>query len=388
MALRSLISILFLLALILPTAAAQIPACPDTASSALPDGSQIVQCWEPPSGDPGSATDTPTPMDTVTLTPTPTFTLPTATATLAQSPTATLITLTPPPTATGTHTANCANTSVGLIPFTEPGGGGLYPDGSNVPPYMTSVNAARAQITPRDTSGNPNASGKMVFLSIGMSNAQQEFAVLQQVTNTDSQKAPSVVLVNGAVGGWDVHRVNDPAQAPSYWAAVDSALAARGVNGQQVQALWLKEAILGTSGYATYREYDDDLEASTVTLLGTIAARYPNLKLVYLESRSYGGYVADAPSNGEPFAWSSGLVVKDLIARQQAGDSALSALPLMLWSWYLWADGTTMRADTWSWPCNYFEGDGLHPSGAGETALAYKLRTWLRSDPTTAWYRP
>jgi len=54
--------------------------------------------------------------------------------------------------------------------------GGLYEGGSNtVPADHAAVGAARAAaVQPLDTSGNPSPSGKMVLLSVGMSNTTQE----------------------------------------------------------------------------------------------------------------------------------------------------------------------------------------------------------------------
>lgn len=369
---------------------AQIPLCPQTVYDALPNGGNLEVCYWPPPVVGESATDTPTivPSDTPTAVPTDTPTsTPTPTATLAAIPTRTLAVWTPLPTPVA-HNANCAATSIGLIPLTEPGGGGLYSDGSNVPPYMASINAANAQIVPRDANGAPSSAGKVVLLGLGMSNANLEFAQLDQVTRTDAQKDPALTLVNGAQNGWDIVRVNG-AEGTTYWATVQSQLAARSVTAAQVQVIWLKQAIINPATYGNYAQYNAALVDQYTTHLQTIATKFPNVKLIYLNSRSYGGYVWDQTTEPEPYAWSSGLAVKDLIGLQQAGDARLSSVPLLLWSWYFWADGTTPRTDGWAWPCSYFaSADGLHPSGAGALALAYRIRTFLRTDLTTTWYRP
>src|SRR5262245_256106 len=70
------------------------------------------------------------------------------------------------------------------IPLTELGTatykgfvGGLYPAGGNVEPTAhATAGQSRAQaVVALDTSGAPNASGKIVLLSLGMSNTTQEF---------------------------------------------------------------------------------------------------------------------------------------------------------------------------------------------------------------------
>src|SRR3989442_14111139 len=88
-------------------------------------------------------------------------------------------------------TAGCGNKGpgtgpapAGRVPLTELGmgtykglGGGLYPAGGNVePPAHAAHGQSRAQaVTALDTSGTPNAGGKVVLLSLGMSNTTQEF---------------------------------------------------------------------------------------------------------------------------------------------------------------------------------------------------------------------
>src|SRR5262249_42470720 len=79
----------------------------------------------------------------------------------------------------GPSRAPPATDSTGLIPLTDLGtqtykgeDGGLYGGGSNEPPPEHRAAARRAleQIRPLDQGGRPSDSGKIVFLSIGMSN--------------------------------------------------------------------------------------------------------------------------------------------------------------------------------------------------------------------------
>ncbi len=81
--------------------------------------------------------------------------------------------------------STCARDSTGLIPLNDLGTGfykglegGLYPGGSNVgPPAHTSSGVEIANTTvPLDTLGGPGpTNGKIVLLSIGMSNTNFEF---------------------------------------------------------------------------------------------------------------------------------------------------------------------------------------------------------------------
>jgi hypothetical protein len=84
--------------------------------------------------------------------------------------------------------ADCAKTSVGFVPLNEPGAnfykdqqGGLYPRGSNTRPVAhESAGAAQARaIQPLNANGQPDANGRIVPVSIGMSNTTQEFSTFK-----------------------------------------------------------------------------------------------------------------------------------------------------------------------------------------------------------------
>src|SRR5262245_1717055 len=81
--------------------------------------------------------------------------------------------------------SNCNVTSTGRVPINDLGAGlylgqyagGLYPGASNVVPATHAEEGhARAQaIEPLNALGQPDANGKYVLLSIGMSNTTQEY---------------------------------------------------------------------------------------------------------------------------------------------------------------------------------------------------------------------
>ena len=105
---------------------------------------------------------------------------------------------------------------------------------------------------------------------------------------------------------------------------MDSRLAAAGLSRAQVQAVWIKQADAGPKegfpGYA--RKLQRELERIVVLLHD----RFPNVKLVYLSSRTYGGY-ATTRLNPEPYAYESGFAVKWLIEQQIKGEAALNCDP-------------------------------------------------------------
>src|SRR6186997_2104751 len=82
--------------------------------------------------------------------------------------------------------SDCTLTSVGIVPLNDAGPRfyknsqcGLYPRGGNTrPPAVEAAAIARgAEVQPLDANGSPSPStGKIVMISIGMSNTTQEFA--------------------------------------------------------------------------------------------------------------------------------------------------------------------------------------------------------------------
>jgi len=296
---------------------------------------------------------------------------------------------------------DCSGTSTGLIPLTDLGSapyhgfeGGLYPGGSNVRPQAhTDLGLALARlIVPRDVAGVPDpVLGRIVFLSIGMSNTRNEFTAFVPVSDADPLRDANVKAFNGAIGGQDSATIADPA-AP-YWSQVDQMLLTAGLSPLQVQAVWLKEAKAGpTGGFpAAAQALERDLRA----IVQNIAAYFPNVKLVYLASRIYAGY-ATTTLNPEAYAYESGFSVKWLIGDQLAQPLPFVSLtdltrgavmPWLSWGPYLWADGLVPRGDGLTWSCTDFNADGTHPNPQGSAKVAHLLLDFVHTDPTArAWY--
>lgn len=293
--------------------------------------------------------------------------------------------------------SDCTRTSVGLTPIDDLGSGlyqgyvgGLYPNGNNTRPEthnQAGLSIAQAA-QPLDPAGQPDPQwGKFVLLSIGMSNTNQEFGAFKQMVLT----RPELVLINGAVGGADAATIANPNAA--YWANVDNKLANSGLTPAQVQFIWLKEALMGPTG--NFLQHAQLLQSYLTDIIHIIHDRYPNVKIVYLASRTYAGY-SDTPLNPEPYAYESAFSVKWLIEAQINGDPTLNydsnlgpvTAPWLSWGPYLWADGLAPRNDGLSWLCSDFEqADGVHPSADGEAKVAYRLLTFFHTDPTAApWF--
>lgn len=276
--------------------------------------------------------------------------------------------------------------------------GGLYPGGGNSrPPEHEAAGLALAgQVRPLDADGKPSPSGKIVLLSIGMSNTVQSSMGFQRAMAGDQEINPHLVFVNGAQGGQTASKTqdaNDNDTGGRYWAQVDAKLKAAGVTRAQVQAVWVKQADARPT--ETFPKHAQKLEAELANIARVLKDRFPNLKLTYWSGRTYGGY-AKTPLNPEPFAYETGFAVKWLIERQLKGDSALNfnpakgvaKSPWLSWGPYLWANGTTPQSDGLTYEARDFsDTDGTHQSPSGQAKVGKQLLQFFKTDSTTkGWF--
>jgi hypothetical protein len=266
--------------------------------------------------------------------------------------------------------------------------GGLYPNGSNQRPsaHNAAGKTIAQSIKPLNSSGAVDeASGKIVWMSIGMSNTTQESQAFLDLMQTYPDKNPKLVFVDGAEGGQDINAINN--STASYWNTVSNRITAAGLTAAQVQVIWFKEAEAQPTD-TSFATYPDALKSKFKSVMQLLRSKFPNVKLVYLSSRIYAGY-ATSKLNPEPYAWFSGWSVKRLIADQINGDVALNysgTNPSAAWlSWgpYLWADGTTARSDGLTWIPSDFQSDGTHPGTTGRQKVAQMLLQFFSTDETT-----
>ncbi len=218
----------------------------------------------------------------------------------------------------------------------------------------------------------------------------------QKVLKGDREVNPRVLFVNGAQGGMTAAAIQDPddgAKGTRYWTVLDDRLKDAGVTRAQVQAVWIKQADAGPSqGFPGYAK---KLQGELNRIVQGLPARFPNLKLVYLSSRTYGGY-ARSSLNPEPYAFESGLAVRWLIEQQVKGEPALNfdskkgavKAPWLSWGPYLWASGATKRADGFSYVEADFAKDGTHLSPSGMEKVGRLMLQFFKTDSTARpWFR-
>ncbi|MFO1040637.1 MAG: hypothetical protein U0941_02575 [Planctomycetaceae bacterium] len=294
----------------------------------------------------------------------------------------------------GTGAAPSPREKTGLIPLTEMNAndryqgedGGLYGGGRNSPPesHETAAMAELSRIRPLDTNGKPADDGRIVFVSISMSNATQEFSRFKQLADADPAKSDKLTIVDCAQGGQAMAEWA-PADAQP-WSVAEQTLARANVSPKQVQVAWIKLANKGPSGALTV--HGKKLEQDTQAVIQNAKARFPNLRIAYLSSRIYAGYATNA-LNPEPYAYESAFVARWLIQDQIRGNAALKYVneggtakaPLLLWGPYLWADGTSPRkSDQLVYTRDDLAGDGTHPSDAGRTKVARLMLDFYKTD--------
>lgn len=308
--------------------------------------------------------------------------------------------------------ADCSLTSTGHTPINDLGPGmyqgfqgALYPNGLNQrPSFHEDAGLALAQqIQPLDLNGDPDpANGRIILLSIGMSNTRQEFfsgavngdpslAFLPRA-NADPSKNPRVDILNGAQSGRDAAAWADP--DTDAWKAILNNLANSGRSPLQIQVVWLKQARARPADLDGFPLHAEALRDDLRAIVQNIIHHFPNCRIVYISprTRSY-ALNHEVALNPEPYAYESGFSVKWLIEEQLSGAlnydpaAGLVEAPWLSWGPYLWVDGFNPRSDGLTWLCSDLRSDFTHPADGGVEKVASQLLAFFKTDPTaTSWF--
>ncbi|HEX9310958.1 MAG TPA: hypothetical protein VF887_09100 [Gemmatimonadaceae bacterium] len=291
--------------------------------------------------------------------------------------------------------------------------GGLYPGTSNLPPAIqdSAARASRNRVRALDVNGDESPFGKFVLISIGMSNTSEEWcskssgppctawSFMGRAVADPTVNRYSMVVVNGAADGQDAPAWTSPS-SPNYDRIKVGRLAPLGLSENQVEIAWVKLADPQPRTSLPADSADAYVFVSNLgQVLRALRVRYPNLLLVFVSSRIYGGY-STTDWNPEPYAYEEGFSVKWLIESQinemrglpasaRAGtlNYAKKSAPVILWGPYLWANGNTPRSDAVVWDRGDFEADGAHPSQSGESKVAAMLLNFFKtSQYTKCWF--
>lgn len=296
--------------------------------------------------------------------------------------------------------------------------GGLYENSNDKVPsdHDTDGRSFAAQVQPLDTNGNPSATGQIIFVSFGMSNAAIEFGSFSTTADGNPKVNQTTLhITNGAFSEQDACYWFPAFGPPSCnstfqneYDRISNGLTSNGLSPNQVQVAWIDNANgrvhsenrgcvpMGTlcnslcdpatPGCVNNENTTNALneEEEFAECLRAAKTRFPNLKLVLFSSRVYGGYTASSNADPEPFAYETAYAIKWLIQAQInqvrtgsvdpiAGDLSYTSAPWIAWanceasecsdgarhSAYFWANGDKPRSDGLVWcngqtgaPCN------------------------------------
>ena len=285
--------------------------------------------------------------------------------------------------------------------------GGLYGRGRNEPPevHRAAHLSESEKIRPLDENGRPSDTGKIGLISIGFSNTSIEWEDFRRTANADPQKSPCVVIVNGAIGGrsavmwaWDgadvlskaeqdrldkemdvlgmpkTNRRSSPGLDKDTWPTLAKRIEAAGLSPKQVQVCWLKHVEANPKPLGEFPAHARTLQADITAVLQIARHHYPNLRIVYLSSRTFGGWSGRSSGSPEPYAYESGFGTRWVVQSQINGNAQMNydpargevKAPLVLWGPYLWACGNSPRKiDGLTWTQSDVRPDQLHPNESG-----------------------
>lgn len=270
--------------------------------------------------------------------------------------------------------------------------GGLYPGGMNIRPSHhenAGVSIAK-QIKPLDEFGQIDlVNGKVVLISVGMSNTRMEFEGFISQINVDFSINPGLVIVNGAQGSQVSDRWADP--NAEVWLKLEKLLEDSGVTPLQVQVAWVK---LAQFGYGDFPEKAQSLQADLEAVSRNLKSRFPNIKIAYHSSRTR-AYLYWIGLSPEPTAFETAFAVKWMVEDQINGDPDLNfdpssgdvVAPYLTWGPYLWIDGLNPRSDGLIWTQDDVQEDCIHPSESGIQKVADQLKDFFKTDSTSiSWF--
>lgn len=311
----------------------------------------------------------------------------------------------------------------GFVPFIDADGGTmyaghpvfLYRDGVIPVAHRIAGFQRASAVVPLDTAGNPSDAGVYILLSIGFSNVTQEFCkempipgppgacdpwtfMGQLATDPAVRGKRGLVVMNGAMGGQNTPMWDAPTE--QNYGRVAANLADAGFSEAQVQVVWTKIAHASPTRSLPDPAADAYLlEIDAANAVRAMKVRYPNLKMVFISSRTYGGW-SIGTHNPEPYAYEQGFAVSWLVddqIRQMAGggmnpdagdlDYSTGVAPWLAWGPYFWTDGLRGRSDGLTWTQADVEPDGVHASMSGELKAATMLRVFFKTSPfTRCWF--
>jgi hypothetical protein len=317
---------------------------------------------------------------------------------------------------------------------------GLLYDGSNTPTptHDAAGRAAAALVQPLDTWGTPSPTGKIVVISMGESHTTMEwcdkaypacagYSFIGLWRANKAANHDTLAVVDGASAGrvvltWTCPTGPCPQYAlgttgtyieveNQYDRVLDTILTPNGYTEAQVQVAVFDEATTKIPDASLKDGASADaflLEEHLTSAIRAAQQRWPNLKMVFVNSRCYAGYGSPLDHlSPEPQAYEGGFAIKWAIHAQAnqrdtgevdpvAGDMLVGDFPWIGWTAYIWGNGMNnppkSTALTWSpyvggQAIGFYQADNVHPNHYGISQVANRLHGFFMTSPYTPWFR-
>lgn len=218
-----------------------------------------------------------------------------------------------------------------------------------------------------------------IVMTMGYSNTYKVWRQYEILYETDFN------LLNAAQGG---REVDDWAYKPGPWIEANALLGALPRAATASPANERVEVLLYQIALATGTEPQIEFVREAITVsIDRAREEFPNLKMVYLVGRDYGGWATDLAEDGtakagEPGNWANGIAID--LAVQDNLDR-----PDGVWVGtgpYMWANGDERRDDGLTWSRDEYVDDGRHLNKEAARKVASLLHDFFAGDPTATWY--
>src|SRR2546423_12396445 len=111
-----------------------------------------------------------------------------------------------------------------------------------------------------------------------MSNTTQESSLFKQIADSDEEKSPNLLIVDGAQGGQAAEQWLNPDDQRSPWRELDRRLQLARVTNSQVQVVWLKQALIQQGRFGEFPAHAKKLADDVAKNLQIAKERFPNLR--------------------------------------------------------------------------------------------------------------
>ncbi len=263
--------------------------------------------------------------------------------------------------------AVCDPEPLDLVPFLDLQTGtylgyqaGLYPGGTNIlsGTHLNDAKSIAKGIKPLDGDGNINyGDGVVLVAGFGPSvpgHIYNSFVDKVRNPSVTYDLNPCLDAINLCIGGKDINYGIDDTLYEFYWQAILDKVTDVGYTAAQVQIGWMYFNEKGLTEPPVFPDNSLELTESYIQFINKAKDYFPNLQLMYISSRHFGGFadttLTEYYSLAEPASYQNNWTVKWTIEEQiNATDIRLKYkgaspnAPLLLWGPNFWCNAEQKR---------------------------------------------